>query len=141
VLTRVDVGRVSATGVVDLGGEAGSGYRFVSPGRHQRWINETEAGGKSPTATGLMLEIKETQVRALPHEERSVASLPTPASLPLPEILERARGGRGFEDKPYYAGYLIHLPREGWVWYFRAVAGTSGYPRVRASDGRTYPYR
>ncbi len=71
VLTRIDVGRVSATGVVDLGGEAGSGYRFVSPGRHERWVNETEAGGKSLTATGLMLEIKGTQVRALPHEERA----------------------------------------------------------------------
>ena len=141
VLTRIDVGRVSATGVVDLGGEAGSGYRFVSPGRRQRWINETDAGGKSLTATGLMLEIKGTQVRALPHEERTEASAPPPASLPLAEILERARRGRGFEDKPYYAGYLIHLPREGWVWYFRAVAGTTGYPRVRASDGRTYPYR
>ena len=141
VLTRIDVGRVSATGVVDLGGEAGSGYRFASPGRHERWTNETDAGAKSLTATGLMLEIKGTQVRALPHEERSVASVPAPQSLPLAEILERARGGRGFEDKPYYAGYLIHLPREGWVWYFRAVAGSSGYPRVRARDGRTYPYR
>ena len=141
VLTRIDVGRVSATGVVDLGGEAGSGYRFVSPGRRQRWINETDAGEKSLTATGLMLEIKGTLVRALPHEERTEASAPPPASLPLAEILERARRGRGFEDKPYYAGYLIHLPREGWVWYFRSVSGTAGYPRVRASDGRTYPYR
>ena len=141
VLTRIDVGRVSATGVVDLGGEAGSGYRFVSPGRHERWTNETDAGGKSLTATGLMLEIKGTQVRALPHEERTVASVPAPESLPLAEILERARGGRGFEDKPYYAGYLINLPREGWVWYFRAVAGSTGYPRVRARDGRVYPYR
>ena len=141
VLTRIDVGRVSATGVVDLGGEAGSGYRFVSPGRHQRRINETDAGGKSLTATGLMLEIKGTQVRALPHEERTDASPPQPASLPLAEVLERARTGRGFEDKPYYAGYLIHLPREGWVWYFRAVSGSTGYPRVRARDGRVYPYR
>ena len=139
VLTRIDVGRVSATGVVDLGGEAGSGYRFVSPGRHQRWTNETDAGAKSLTATGLMLEIKGTQVRALPHEERTEASVPAPESLPLAEILERARGGRGFEDKPYYAGYLIHLPREGWVWYFRAVSGSTGYPRVRARDGRSYP--
>jgi hypothetical protein len=141
VLTRIDVGRVSATGVVDLVGEAGSGYRFVSPGRHQRWINETDAGGRSPTATGLMLEIKGTQVRALPHEERTVASVPAPESLPLGEILERARGSRGFEDKPYYAGYLIHLPREGWVWYFRGLGTSSGFPRVRARDGRTYPYR
>ena len=104
VLTRIDVGRVSATGVVDLGGEAGSGYRFASPGRHERWINETDAGGKSLTATGLMLEIKGTQVRALPHEERTVASVPAPESLPLAEILERARGGRGFEDKPVLRG-------------------------------------
>jgi hypothetical protein len=141
VLTRIDVGRVSATGVVDLGGEAGSGYRFVSPGRHQRRIGDADAGGRSLTATGLMLEIKGTQVRALPHEERAVAGVPAPASLPLVEILERARGGRDFEDKPYYSGYLIHLPREGWVWYFRALAGTTGYPRVRASDGRVYPYR
>jgi hypothetical protein len=104
----------------------------VSPGRHQRRINETDAGGKSLTATGLMLEIQGTQVRALPHEERAEASPPPPASLRLAKILERARDGRGFEDKPYYAGYLIHLPREGWVWYFRAVAGSTGYPRIRA---------
>ena len=80
VLTRIDVGRVSATGVVDLGGEAGSGYRFVSPGRHAALDNETDAGGKSLTATGLMLEIKGTQVRALPHEERTEASPPAPES-------------------------------------------------------------
>lgn len=140
VLTRIDVGRVSATGVVDLGGEAGSGYRFVSPGRHQRWINETDTGGRSTTATALMIEIKGTQVRALPTDDRTQESPPAPASLPLAAILERAQRGQGFEDKPYYAGYLIHLPREGWVWYFRAASGATGYPRVRASDGRVYPY-
>jgi hypothetical protein len=140
-LIRVDVGRVAATGAVDLSGEQGSGYRFVSPGRRQRWINETDAGSKSLTATGLMIDIKGSEVRALPHEERQETAPPEPASLPLAELLERARRGRGFEDKPYYAGYLIHLPREGWVWYFRAVSGTSGYPRVRARDGKPYPYR
>jgi hypothetical protein len=141
VLTRIDIGRVSATGVVDLAGETGAGYRFVSPGRYQRWINETDAGVQTLTATGLMLEIKGTQVRALPYEERNAGPRPPPDSLPLAGILERARTGRGFEEKPYYAGYLIYLPREGWVWYFRAVSGTTGYPRVRARDGRTYPYR
>jgi hypothetical protein len=109
VLTRIDVGRVSATGMVDLGGEAGSGYRFASPGRRQRWINETDAGGKSLTATGLMLDIKGMQVRALPHEERAEASPPPPASLPLAEILRarlrrpRLRGQavlRGLPDPP-----------------------------------------
>jgi hypothetical protein len=141
VLTRIDVGRVSATGAVDLSGEHSSGYRFASPGRRQQWINETDAGGKPVTPTGLMIEIKGTQVRALPHEERDAPALPPPVSLPLAEILEHARDGRGFEEKPYYAGYLIYLPREGWVWYFRAASGTTGYPRVRARDGRVYPYR
>jgi hypothetical protein len=88
-----------------------------------------------------MIDIKGREVRALAHDEGHAVAPPAPASLPLDEVLERARRGRGFEDKPYYAGYLIHLPREGWVWYFRAISGTSGYPRVRASDGRTYPYR
>jgi hypothetical protein len=140
VLTRVDVGKVAASGVVDLGGEHGSGYRFLSPGRRQRWINETDAGSRSLTATGLMLEIKGTTVRALPHEEHEERVPPAAASLPLPEILERARRHAGFVDKPYYAGYLIHLPREGWVWYFRPISGSTGLPRVRARDGRTYPY-
>lgn len=141
VLTRIDVGRVSATGAVDLTGEQSSGFRFVSPGRHERWVNETDAGGKTLTSTGLMIEIKGTQVRALPYEERDARPLPPPVSLSLADILERARDGRGFEEKPYYAGYLIHLPREGWVWYFRGLGASSGYPRVRARDGRTYPYR
>ena len=86
-----------------------------------------------------MLEIKGTEVRAIPTRS-APSAVPAPVSLPLAEILERARGGRGFEDKPFYAGYLIHLPREGWVWYFRAVSGTAG-PAVRARDGRVYPYR
>ena len=141
VVTRVDIGRVSATGAVDLSGEHSSGYRFASPGRHQQWITETDAGGRPVTATGLMLQITGTEVRALPHEERVEPVAPPPVSLPLAEILERARRNPAFADKPYYAGYLIHLRREGWVWYFRGLGTSSGFPRVRARDGRTYPYR
>ncbi len=141
VLTRIDVGRVATTGAVDLSGEPSSGYRFASPGRHQRWINETDAGSKPVTATGLMLQIKGTDVSALPYEERAEPGAPAPVSLPLAAILERARRNPAFVDKPYYAGYLLHLPREGWVWYFRPISGSTGLPRVRARDGRTYPYR
>jgi hypothetical protein len=140
VLTRIDVGKVSASGVVDLSGEQSSGYRFLSPARRERLTNETDSGSKGVTASGLMIEIKGNQVRALPHEEHEDRVPPAAASLPLPAILERARESRGFVDKPYYAGYLIHLPREGWVWYFRPVAGSTGLPRVRARDGRSYPY-
>jgi hypothetical protein len=141
VITRVDIGRLATTGAVDLSGEQSSGYRFASPGRHRQWINETDAGGRPVTATGLMLQIKGTDVRALPYEERFEPGAPAPASLPLAQILERARRNPAFADKPYYSGYLIHLPREGWVWYFRGLGTSSGFPRVRARDGRTYPYR
>lgn len=141
VLTRVDVGRVAATGAVDVAGEHGSGYRFVSPGRQQQWINESDAGGKPLIATGLMLQVTGNAVRALPHEERRRHPATAAASLPLAEILERARRSPAFADKPYYSGYLVHLPREGWVWYFSPISGAGSYPRVRARDGKTYPYR
>jgi len=140
VLTRIDVGRVAATGAVDLSGEWSSGYRFASPARHQQSLTEADTGGKPVTATGLMLQLKGTEVRALPYDERVEPGVTTPVSLSLAEILERARRNREFTDKPYYSGYLIHLPREGWVWYFSGLSGSGSFPRVRARDGRTYPY-
>lgn len=140
VLSRIDVGRVAATGAVDLGGEHASGYRFTSPARRTEWVNETDAGSRSLTATGLMLQIKGNEVRALATEDRrEEPRAPEPASLGLDQILEHARRGRGFADRPFYSGYMIHLPREGWVWYFQSASGDS-FPRVRARDGRVYPY-
>lgn len=143
VLTRIDVGRVDTTGVVDLGGETTSGYRFSSPGRQQRWKLETDAGAKSPTRVGMLLQIQGTTVRALVEEGRNSTDRPAPAPgkiLPLPEVLTRAKARRnGVPERPFYSGYLIHLPREGWVWYFSAPSGDS-FPRARATDGRTYPY-
>jgi hypothetical protein len=138
-LQRIDVGRVSSTGVVDLSGEDTSGYRFVSAARQLRFKNDVDAGVKSVTPTALMLEIKGTVVSAIIHDDDRDRDAGEPVSLPLPAILETARRGRGFPDRPFYSGYMIHLPREGWVWYFRAPSGDS-FPRVRARDGRVYPY-
>jgi len=140
MLTRIDVGDVSATGVVDLTGDAPSGYRFRSPARRQRWTQETDSGSKSTTASGLTLQLHDGAVRAIVDaDRRDEPTTPAPVSLALPALLERARRGRGFSDRPFYAGYMIHLPREGWAWYFRAPSGDS-FPRVRARDGRVYPY-
>lgn len=140
-LTRIDVGHVDTTGVVTLAGEETSGYRFTSPGRQLRWKQETDAGSKSPTRTGLMLQIHDASVRALVEEGRNTGERPPPppeAILPLPDLLARAKT-RGVPDRPIYSGYMIHLPREGWVWYLSAPSGDS-FPRARARDGRTYPY-
>lgn len=139
-LTRIDVGRVTATGVVDLSGEATSGYRFRSPARAQRTKQEIDGGSKGTTTNEMLLQIKGTTVQVLLDDDRrSEPAAPAPVSLALPALLEKARSGRGFGDRPFYAGYLIHLPREGWVWYFTSPSGDS-FPRVRARDGRTYPY-
>ncbi len=142
-LTRIDVGRVDTTGVIDLDGESTTGYRFSSPGRLARWKQETDAGSRSQTRAGMMLQIQGTTVRALLEEGHNRADRPAPAPakvLPLPELLARAKNGRnGVPDRPFYSGYMIHLPREGWVWYFSAPSGDS-FPRARATDGRTYPY-
>jgi hypothetical protein len=138
-LTRIDVGRVASTGVVDLSGEDTSGYRFVSAARQSRWRNDVDAGVKSATPTALMIQIKGTAVSAIVHDDDRDRDAGEAVSLPLSTILETARRGRGFPDRPFYSGYMIHLPREGWVWYFRAPSGDS-FPRVRARDGRVYPY-
>lgn len=139
-LTRIDVGRVSSTGVVDASGDTPSGYRFHSPARLLRWKQETDGGSKSTTATGLMLQLQGTEVRVLIETRgRKEPPTPEPTSLSLPALLARARTARAFSDRPFYAAYMIFLPREGWAWYFRAPSGDS-FPRVRARDGRVYPY-
>lgn len=140
VLTRIDVGRVSSTGVIDLSGERTSGYRFSSPGRAARWKQETDAGSRSVTKTSLMLEIRGETVRVIVDDsDRETLATSAPRSLPLPEILTRAAKSPRFGQRPFYGGYLIHLPREGWVWYLSLPSGDS-LPRVRANDGRVFPY-
>lgn len=139
-LTRIDIGRTDTTGRVDVSGERVSGYRFRSPAREQRWKQEADAGSKGTTPTAMLLQIKGATVQVLLDADiRNEPAAPAPVSLPLPDLLERAKRRKGFADRPFYEGYMIHLPREGWVWYFRSPSGDS-FPRVRARDGRVYPY-
>lgn len=91
VLVRINVGRVSSAGDVDVSGERTSGYRFWSPGRAARWKQETDAGSRSASKTSLMLEIRDETVRVIVDDsERDARPVPAPRSLPLPEILARA---------------------------------------------------
>lgn len=140
VLTRIDVGRVDTNGRVDLSGEDVSGYRFRSPARERLWKQEQDAGSRSTTPTAMLLQIRGDAAQVLLDADRRDDPIPpAPASLPLPDLLTKAKTRKGFADRPFYAGYMIHLPREGWVWYFRTPSGDS-FPRVRARDGRVYPY-
>jgi hypothetical protein len=48
-LTRIDVTRLGAAGTLDLssGTEDVAGYRFVSPGRTNEWVERADRGGAS----------------------------------------------------------------------------------------------
>jgi hypothetical protein len=59
---------------------------------------------------------------------------PFPTAGPLTAVLAAARMQRGWIDKPFYSGYMIHLRDEGWVWYLSTL-GRESEPRVRALDG------
>jgi hypothetical protein len=145
-LTRIDVSRASAAGVVNLAGELEDsvGYRFVSPARIADWERRADREVNAQAAYELMMRIAREKVTANvvsgrpSTRERTVRD---PDSLPLAEVLARARKNARFGDYPFYAGYLIHLDREGWVWYLSSLSGRESMPRVRARDGAVFPYR
>jgi len=146
-LTRIDLFRAAADGTVNLAGGPDDkvGYRFVSPGRVTEWARAADTRADAETAHSLMLQVAEQKVTANIETGRpsdNVKAPPAaPDSLALGDLLARARTHTAFVERPFYAGYLIHLRSEGWVWYFQTLSGRASIPRVRARDGRPYPYR
>lgn len=144
-LTRIDVSRAASDGTVNLTGGPDDtvGYRFISPDRIASWVNDADVHAKVEASYGLLMTLAQQKVTASIQRGRPPASgAPALAStLPLSEVLARARANATFVDRPFYAGYLIQLPTEGWVWYFQTLSGRDALPRVRARDGRVYPYR
>jgi hypothetical protein len=143
-LERVDVEKVRPDGLVNARDDASASvmYRFRSPSLLEEQRRQMDLG-KSDVQAGLFLEVKQGAVRALVtsvHDPREELP-PHPASLPLKAIFEGLdRAGR-LPAKPFYGGYLIHLKDDGWVWYLHTLARQDPVPRVRASDGRPWPWR
>ena len=52
--------------------------------------------------------------------------------------MEKARGK--LPPRPLFRGYMTHLPGEGWVRYLSTLSGRDSIPRIRAADGRQWPY-
>jgi hypothetical protein len=140
-LERIDAERIRPEGVLDLASDpdAEVRYRFVSPARvahywkladeqddvkvgHEFWVI-AKGGG----IAGQMLTTR-------PSRD---AAPPAPRVLPLATLLDRAK--RRLPARPFYKGYLIHST-EGWVWYLSSLSGRDSLPRVRARDGRVWPY-
>lgn len=144
-LTRIDVNRLKEQGTIDLtaGPDNSAGYRFIAPSQVDAWKAIADRDGRAEVPYELMIKLSEQKVTALIVHGRPPADDLPPAdvmSQPLPELLGLARRGKGFTTHPFYSGYMIHLAREGWVWYLQNLSGQSSLPRVRARDGAVYPY-
>jgi hypothetical protein len=144
-LHRVDVKKVAEDGTIDLTSEdAELGFRYVSPSRIAAWTAAADRQGNVEGVYGLMVSVKGRDARALVQRGRpDRADVPPAAatSLPMADLLARARRNKAWVPKPFYQGYLIRLRDEGWVWYLHSLSGRDSLPRVRAKDGRVWPYR
>jgi len=140
----VDANRLRPDGLVNArDDEAASGlYRFLSPSLLEEQRRQADLG-KSEVQAGLFIEIKQGGIKALvtTGRHRDEFLPPHPASLPLKGILDSLDRAGKLPAKPFYSGYLIYLKDEGWVWYLSTLARQESIPRVRAADGKPFPYR
>lgn len=144
-LERIDVSRASLAGTLDLEGEGENlaGYRFLSPAKIDEWARIADREANAGVPYGMMLNIAKRKVIALVHHGRPPSRDLPPEALetrPLGELIATAIRGGKFAEFPFYNGYVIHLEREGWVWYLQSLSRRDSLPRVRARDGATYPY-
>lgn len=143
-LERVDVEKFRPDGLVNARDDESAcvTYRFRSPALLEEQQRQLDLG-RSGIQAGLFIEVRQGGVRALVtsvHAPRE--SLPPhPASLPLKAILGGLEAAGKLPPKPFFGGYLIHLRDEGWVWYLHTLARQDSMPRVRAADGKPWPWR
>lgn len=151
-IERVDVERLRPDGTLNVQDdpEAEVTYRFVSPSRFEA-LREKMNLEKNPRGDQeFWLEIEDGKVYAYElqtlsqlagdDDAREIAALSWPKSLPLTEILPALARRKSLPAVPFFEGYLIRLEDEGWCWYLSTLSGSPQIPRVRARDGRVWPY-
>jgi hypothetical protein len=151
-LERVDVDRVRPDGTLNVEDdpEAEVTYRFVSPSRFEA-LRERMNLEKNPRGDQeFWVEIESGKVYAYElqtlsqlasdDDAQEIAALTWPKSLPLTEIVPAIAKRKGVPAVPFFEGYLIRLEDEGWCWYISTLSGSPNIPRVRARDGRAWPY-
>jgi hypothetical protein len=144
-LTRIDLGLIAGDGTADLTGDRQDtiGYRFVSPARIAQWARIADSDVNAAPAYELFLRLGRGEVVVYVHSGRPPDDPPPPAldSLPLRDVLARARQSKGFPQHPLYTGFLIHSDRAGWIWYFQSLSRRDNIPQIRARDAAVYPWR
>lgn len=144
-LTRIDVNRLRPDGTVNVtdDAEAVARYRFASPSKIEELRRQAELSARAELPTELWVQVQRSQptvtaVRNSASSLRQGETLPAHPRVMASTALWTRLASRGY-DAPFHNAYLIHLDREGWVWYFSSLTG-EGQPRVRARDGRIWPY-
>lgn len=151
-LERLDVDRVRPDGTLNLvdDPDAEALYRFISPSRlealrermnlekYPRGDQEFWVRVKGGAVYGYELQTLSQMLRD--EDVQEVAALTWPKSLPLTDLLPALSRRRGFPSVPFFEGYLIRIEGEGWCWYLSTLSGSPDIPRVRARDGRVWPY-
>lgn len=143
-LGRIDASHIRPDGTLDLAGdlEAEVLYRFVSPARIADYWKDADVRSGVRTQHEFWviasrgLTLGQLISGSAPSRE---AAPPPPEVLTLAKTMERSRRAR--PQRPLYKGYMIHSGGEGWVWYLSTLSGRDNVPRVRARDGRAWPYR
>lgn len=151
-IQRIDVDRLRPDGTLNVQDdpEAEVTYRFVSPARfmalRERMNLEKNPRGDQEfwveVSGGKVYgyELQTLSQLADDDDAQEIAALTWPKSLPLTQILPALAKRKGFPAVPFFEGYLIRLEDEGWCWYLSTLSGSPNIPRVRARDGRVWPY-
>lgn len=146
-LDRIDVARMRPDGTINAqdDAEASVTYRFRSPAKVAAHREQTRLSSSTESTVGLWVRVKggkpevysDVARASIPRDE---APAPHPSAMPLPELARRPMVRTALADAPFFDGYMIHRPDEGWVWYFSTLANESR-PRIRARDAAVWPYR
>jgi hypothetical protein len=144
-LTRIDVDRLKDTGTIDVsaGPDNAAGYRFESPSQIGAWERIADRDSHAAVGYELMIKLAEQKVKALVVKGEPRTDRPPTEEVdshPLPELLALAAKDPHFAPHPFFEGYMVHLEREGWVWYLQSLSRRESEPRIRARDGALYPY-
>jgi hypothetical protein len=147
--SRIDVTRMRPDGTVNALDDAAGEvlWRFRSPQRLAalRERANLEAGAQGRFELFLFARQGKILVQSIEAPAamlRMVGEMPPyPDVPPLVESLRIANASPDFPRVPFYAGYLLHLEREGWCWYLSTLSGEPSIPRLRARDGKFWPYR
>ena len=164
-LDRADVDRMRPDGTVNCRDDAEASvlYRFLSPGRIEEFRRQSDLTRNAEGEYEFWVTVKKGQTWARTLRSRSLPSdldrftnpvharaertagrgftVPAfPAVPPLRQVVATASRQSRWLAKPFYDAYLLFSPDEGWVWYVSGLSGHDSMPRIRASDGRMYPF-